>query len=199
MLAVVLLAGRAEAQPALTTPTPVAAKDPKAAKSSSTAVALGILPPLLVTGLGLSLLRGSGRSEALGPSLVLGGLIVGPAPGLWYGGHGSGLGMLARGVTLLVAVGAFVGLEEADHDDCISIQLGCDPEAEYAKYEREVLTLRIVLGLSAAAYLTSWVYDVREAGRVTDRWNRAHGFTVAPAVLSTTTGRAPGLMLGAQF
>lgn len=202
VLVVVLVAGRVEAQPGLTRPQPVAvapvAKRPLVAKRGSTAATLGIAVPLLATGVGFALTRGNG-SEGIGAGLFFGGLIVGPAPGLWYAGHGGGLGMTARGVTMMLAIGTVVGIADADYDDCISSQSGCDPDAEYAEYQRDVRIMKGLLVIGAAAYVTSWVYDARESARVVDRWNRKHGLTVAPTVMTTATGRSPGMMLSAQF
>ena len=56
-----------------------------------------------------------------------------------------------------------------------------------------------LLGLAAIAFVGGMAYDVGDAGPAVKRWNERHGFAIAPAVVPTVTGPAPGISFAGQF
>jgi len=55
-----------------------------------------------------------------------------------------------------------------------------------------------LLGLAAIGFIGGVWYDVLDADDAVDRYNRKHGFSVAP-VVPTTSGLAPGMSLSGTF
>ncbi len=190
LVAVVVLtaSGTAWAQPALTPPSsvgPVSPTSPPAARRSggkhaSTAVAISLgatLGSLAVIGLSVD------SGSATLPTIGVIGLYFAPSTGQWYAGRSGGLGLIARGVSGLVMVGSAFHMIGETHADVPSGQRGAE----------------VMFWVGAGMWVGSTIYDHVAAGRAAQSWNRRHGVTLTPTVVSTGAARAPGMSLQLSF
>jgi hypothetical protein len=198
LASLVLLAGTAAAQPSVAPPSGTPVREPKP-RYPSTARYWSLGATLGPVAAGAAMLGfGSDGTQYGGVVIMATGGVVGPAMGLWYAGHGGGVGLLARGASAAVFLGGlfFYVIIRAD-DDCDPDGPPCEiPLPGEAGERRKALA---VAAIGAAGMLASFIYDTREAGRIVERNNRAHRLTVTPAMLTTTTGRAPGAVLSFRF
>jgi hypothetical protein len=56
-----------------------------------------------------------------------------------------------------------------------------------------------LMGLAAIGFIGGVWYDVLDAGDAAERYNRKHGFSVAPAPMQGPQGTAPGLIVTGTF
>lgn len=123
----------------------------------------------------------------------IGLLSVTPSVGQFYAGQLLTVGMGVRAAAAAFAVYTLATqTREATCQDALSSNEKCETFEENA-YP--------MLGLAAIAFVGGVWYDVLDAGDAVDRYNRRHGFTVAPApvVLRGRDGVIPGLALSGAF
>lgn len=166
----------AHAQPSKTQPTTSGKKTP------ATAVFLSVSVPLLgAAAIGAS--GGSGGAILFGVSA----LFLGPSTGRWYAGEGGGLTLGVRAVGVLGLGAASVGMYGISESDCRANDQPCHSPVPFQA---------LAIG-SATLIVGTWVYDVVQAKRATDRWNANH-VTLTPGLVGGTT-RAPGLFMTGRF
>lgn len=184
-----VLAARGDAQPSMTAPsTPpptgeVELRDPSRARVMSLAI------PLLTMGASLAVMNGNEETATgIGLPLFLAGAVMGPSTGIWYAGHQGGKGMLARSAALgVIGMGIAAHIGSTQHGD------------SYPNSRSEEVAAVLIAG-GIVGWTASWIYDVREAGRIVERGNRARNALVVPAVISSASGgRMPGAMLTGTF
>jgi hypothetical protein len=195
VITVAALASRVDAQPALTAPLAAPSTGETELRDPSRARLLSISIPVLTMAASLAVMTGGDdEAAAVGLPLFLAGAIVGPSTGLWYAGHQGGKGMLARGgAGLLVMAGISSAISGNTHD-------GCSSEECERRDDRAEQAAVVFISAGAVAFLASWIYDVRAAGRIVERNNRAINATLVPTVMPTAVGgQAPGAMLSGTF
>jgi hypothetical protein len=130
-----------------------------------------INPPVMYTGLGL--------------------LFVTPSLGEFYAGEYITLGMGVRALATGLAVYTL---------DSQTKLATCDNAPNSSAPKCEVFTEHAypLLGVAAIAFVGGVWYDVLDASDAVDRYNRARGLSVTPAV-ATPSGLAPGLSLAGSF
>jgi hypothetical protein len=161
-------------------------------RSSEAAVAIGLLVPAATIGWGKVMLTSENDLDSLGWVVIGTGVTIGPAAGLWYAGKRGGYGISLRS---LIGIVMLIGAEKAFDDiNCFGGDPTCFDEAN----DRRTIG-RYTLAISSALWLTSWAYDLRAASRATRSWNEARGLTLAPTVISTAAGQAPGFVLSGGF
>jgi hypothetical protein len=114
-----------------------------------------------------------------------------PSLGQFYAGEYLTIGMAAR----VVGVGlATYGLTHYTHTTT------CDT-AHMAGTVCKSLGSEAIpfLGLAAIAFVGGMAYDVGDADDAARRWNARHGFVIAPSIVPSASGPAPGLSIAGQF
>lgn len=122
----------------------------------------------------------------------LGLLFVTPSLGEMYSEQYLTWGMAVRGAAAALAVYTLeTQTEIVTCDTAHSSTEKCEAFSESA-YP--------MLGIAAIAFIGGVWYDTLDAGDAADRYNREHGFTLAPSVVPTASGgMAPGMVLGGRF
>jgi hypothetical protein len=175
-------APRASAQaPGLTPPSPteIVVRDAKSAEAATLLTGLGIGVPALMLTIGVTTDVDEGGMAAMG--LTLGWIT--PAAGHWYARHAGTYGILARlgGMSLVIA-----GFEEIDDaKKCargIEVTDGCDGVSRGVG--------RGLIGVGAALYVGSLVYDFVSSRREVHEYNRRRRMLLTPVVTADATGLA---------
>lgn len=122
----------------------------------------------------------------------LGMLAVTPSLGEFYAGQYLTIGMGIRAA----AAGLAIYTLSSQTTPVICDTPGANHDLACRSFKENAYPL---LGVSAIAFVGGVWYDVLDAGDSADRYNRKHGFSVAPATLSGPQGLAPGLMVSGQF
>jgi hypothetical protein len=118
----------------------------------------------------------------------IGMLAITPSLGEFYAGQYLTIGM---GVRALAAGLAYYTL--GHYTQLAKCPL--DPPSEPPKCNILTEGAYPLLGVSAIAFVGGVWYDVLDAADAADRYNKKHGFTVAPVPMQGPQGMAPGLML----
>jgi hypothetical protein len=164
-------------------------KDPKTAKIMS-GTAAGVSGAVALAGF-LTTPEGEAFNE---PVLYtgIGLLAVTPSLGEFYAGQYLTIGMGVRAAATGLAIYTLNSQTKA----VICDTPGANHELACRSFNENAYPL---LGVSAIAFIGGVWYDVLDAGDAADRYNRDHGFTVAPTTLSGPQGLAPGLVVSGQF
>lgn len=158
--------------------------DPAEPNSSAAAVAISVGATL--GSLGLS---ASGSNLAM---LGVGGLVVGPSAGRWYNHEVGGIGIAARVVSGILIVR---GLARMDTGGCEQWYTAAECAAVEQDERDGARMLELGIGLWAAATL----YDIIEAGRGAERYNRERALTVAPTLITSGGRQTTGVAVSLRF
>lgn len=120
----------------------------------------------------------------------LGSSLITPSLGEWYAGDWLTVGMAVR----VAAVGlATFAVAHEQHE------VTCDvpsPGKTCKVFSGGGIAL---LGIAGIAYIGGAAYDVADAPAAVNRYNRRHGFVLAPTAFATPRGLAPGLYFSATY
>jgi hypothetical protein len=181
LLVLVLLAGTAAAAP----PSETATVEPmvvhiKPAKRESTATVLtiaGIAAPFALTYLTY---EKDTDNPMYAPIGMMTGIVL-PAAGHWYTRRIGGYGMLVRLGAFMVGMVGLQYLDDADRCD------RGEPVADGC-FASDRTVGHVSLGVGAAMWAGSWVYDVWSARREVRRYNRRTTVQIMPMVSRDATG-----------
>lgn len=121
----------------------------------------------------------------------IGMLFVTPSIGEVYAGQYLTWGMAIRGAAAGLAV---FTLET--QTKTITCQTAHTSDEKCQGFKENAYPL---LGIAAIAFVGGVWYDALDAKDAAERYNVAHGYSIAPAVMPTASGTAPGLMLSGRF
>lgn len=122
----------------------------------------------------------------------IGMLFVAPSIGEFYAGQYLTIGMGVRAA----ATGLALYTLSSQTRPVICDEVGAGKELNCRSFTENAYPL---LGLSAIAFVGGVWYDVLDAADSADRYNRKHGFTVAPATLPGPQGSVPGFVVSGVF
>jgi hypothetical protein len=128
----------------------------------------------------------------LGTELAMFGslsIFVTPSLGEWYAGQPLTVGM---GLRVGGAVVGIIGILST-----LSVDLSCLDSCSNASSSDDTGAALFVIG--GAAFVAGVIYDIADAPRAADRYNRAHSLQVAPTFVPTPTGAVPALGLSGTF
>lgn len=128
-------------------------------------------PPLLYTGIGM--------------------LFVTPSIGEFYAGQYLTWGMAVRGAAAGLAVWTLESQTKV-----VTCDTAHTSDEKCKGFTENAYPL---LGIAAIAFVGGVWYDVLDAKDAADRYNVEHGYMVAPTVVPSATGPAPGVMLSGSF
>jgi hypothetical protein len=122
----------------------------------------------------------------------IGLLAITPSLGEFYAGQYLTIGM---GVRVAAAGLALYTLEHYTRLAKCPLAPPSDPP------ECDILTEGAypLLGIAAITFIGGVWYDVLDAKDAAERYNKKHGFTVAPVPMTGPQGTTPGVMLGGSF
>lgn len=74
-----------------------------------------------------------------------------------------------------------------------------DPSSEPPRCEIFTENAYPLMGIAAIAFIGGVWYDVLDARDSAERYNRKHGYSVAPVMMQAPHGQAPGMMISGWF
>ena len=121
----------------------------------------------------------------------VGMLFVGPSAGEFYSGQYLTIGMGIRAAAAGLAVWTLQNeTKVVTCDDASNSDQKCEGFTDIAAP---------ILGVAAIMFIGGVWYDVLDARDSAERYNRRHGFSLAPTALAAPHGTVPGLAFGGSF